>query len=205
MKLIAHRGYSLKYKDNSIEAIKSAIDKKFDGLELDIQPCKTGDLCVYHDLYIDDKFIRDMSLDEIRSKNIHTLEDIFDIISEVQVYLDIKGNDPQTPSLILNFFKYRSHKNITFCSFNRRLLKSLLPSMKKCTTFEMIPSGFQEFEVLTRDMQTVFVHWSCLDKYFIDYCKRCDIEIYTYTHKTQKDLEYICQYDVDGIITNGIY
>jgi len=35
MKLIAHRGYFLKYKDNSIEAIKSAIDKKFDGLEID--------------------------------------------------------------------------------------------------------------------------------------------------------------------------
>ena len=67
MKLIAHRGYSLKYKDNNIEAIKSAIDKKFDGLEIDIQPYKTGDLCVYHDLYID------MTLDEIRSKNIHTL------------------------------------------------------------------------------------------------------------------------------------
>jgi len=30
-----------------------------------------------------------------------------------------------------------------------------------------------------------------------------DIKVYTYTHKEDKELEYMYRYGVDGIITNG--
>ena len=46
MKCIAHRGYSIKYKDNSIEAIREAIHREYDGIEIDVQIC--GSVRVHH-------------------------------------------------------------------------------------------------------------------------------------------------------------
>ena len=54
MKCIAHRGYSIKYKDNSIEAIQEAINRDYDGVEIDVQLCGTGELVLHHDVYLDD-------------------------------------------------------------------------------------------------------------------------------------------------------
>ena len=47
MKCIAHRGYSLKYKDNSVQGIKEALFRGYDGVEIDIQLCDTGEIVVF--------------------------------------------------------------------------------------------------------------------------------------------------------------
>ena len=45
MKCIAHRGYSLTHIDNSIEAIREAVHREYDGVEIDIQLCGSGGDC----------------------------------------------------------------------------------------------------------------------------------------------------------------
>ena len=35
MRYIAHRGYSIRYRDNSIEGIREAIHREYDGVEID--------------------------------------------------------------------------------------------------------------------------------------------------------------------------
>ena len=53
---IAHRGYSYKYKDNSIEAFIGAIEEGFDMIELDIQLCKDDEIIIFHDTMIYSRF-----------------------------------------------------------------------------------------------------------------------------------------------------
>ena len=113
MKLIAHRGYSLKHRDNSLEAIQTAIELGYNGVEIDVQPCKSGELCLHHDLYLGDTFIRDMSEGDLRRADVCFLRDVIDLLKDVPVYLDIKGG----PETVVKFFKHRPHDNITFCSF----------------------------------------------------------------------------------------
>ena len=68
MKLkIAHRGY--KFKDNTIEAFENAIKNSFDMIELDIQLCKSGEIVIYHDIVINNQYILDITLDELRKFN----------------------------------------------------------------------------------------------------------------------------------------
>ena len=62
---IAHRGYSAKYKDNSIDAFIGAIEEGFDMIELDIQLCKGDEIVIFHDTMIHDKEIIDMTLTEL--------------------------------------------------------------------------------------------------------------------------------------------
>ena len=54
---IAHRGYTENYPDNSLHAFKEAIYHGFQMIEMDIQICKTREIVIYHDVFIDNKYI----------------------------------------------------------------------------------------------------------------------------------------------------
>jgi glycerophosphoryl diester phosphodiesterase len=206
MKYIAHRGYSLRYRDNSIQAIYEALERGYDGIEIDIQLCKSGEIVLFHDVYIEDGFIEDMTFDELKTKGVHSLKEVYDTLPSIRrttMFLDIKGNDPAIITALLLFYEHESLENVFFCSFNRKILYGLPERYKKGSTFE---TTFQqtEYETITHDLSAVVLHWTCLDHGFIAYCKSRGIQVFTYTHKEQKEIEYMKRYDVDGIITNGL-
>ena len=71
---IAHRGSSHKYGDNNMISFQKALEEGFDMIELDIQLCATGDIVIYHDTFIDNKYIENMKLKEIKHYNILLLD-----------------------------------------------------------------------------------------------------------------------------------
>ena len=79
MYIIAHRGDSDFHKDNTLAAFQSAIDKKFHIIELDIQLTLDNNIIVYHDTFIQDKLIRNITLSEVQKYDgdIITLNDFF--------------------------------------------------------------------------------------------------------------------------------
>lgn len=205
MKVIAHRGYSLQFRDNSKEAIKEAIHREYDGVEIDVQLCATGEIVLYHDVYLGNHFICDMSLDTLREHGVCTLQDIYDEIPSIEsvlVIIDIKGVDRTIAHELVKFYSSRSIEHVYFCSFNRKILYDLPRMFKLGSTFETTFNR-EEFRTITRGLSAVIVHWTCLDDEFIWYCKLHNIRVYTYTHKEDKELEYMYRYYVDGIITNG--
>ena len=205
MKCIAHRGYSLRYKDNSIEAIREAVHREYDGVEIDVQLCGTGELVLYHDVYIEDYFVGELSLQKLREMGVCSLRDVYEKIPEIrktQVFIDIKGNDLSVVRGLEIFYQEESTTRVTFCSFNRKIVYNLPRRFNKGSTFETTfdPS---EYDMVTRGLDVVVLHWTCLDHDFITYCRVAGIKVYTYTHKEDKELEYMYRYGVDGIITNG--
>ena len=205
MKCIAHRGYSLKYRDNSIEAIGEAIHREYDGVEIDVQLCATGELILYHDIYLNDQFVCDMSLRDLREHGVCTLKDVYEQVPGIRdtlIIIDVKGNDLSIVNALKEFYKDESINKIFFCSFNRKILYKLPKMFQRGTTFETTFHE-SEYERVTQDLQAVVLHWTCLDHEFISYCNIHNIKVYTYTHKEDKELEYMYRYGVDGIITNG--
>jgi glycerophosphoryl diester phosphodiesterase len=70
--IIAHRGGRKWAPENTLEAFKRSLEAGFDGIELDIQRCATGELLVFHDDELSRTTngvgrISDFSLDELRS------------------------------------------------------------------------------------------------------------------------------------------
>ena len=206
MKYIAHRGYSLKYRDNSVEAIREAVVRKYDGIELDVQLCASGELVLFHDVYVDNYFISELTLDELKEYDICSLKDVYHKIPEIKdvlILLDIKGNNIQIVKALVDFYKDTSSRNVTFCSFNRKIIYAFPDMFKKGSTFETTFTE-NEYDMITYNLTTVILHWTCLDHNFITYCRYKDIEVYTYTHKDDKEIEYMYRYNIDGIITNGL-
>ena len=181
MKCIAHRGYSIDRIDNSIDAIQEAVHRSYDGVEIDVQLCASGEIVLFHDVYVGEQFVSDLCLNELKQLGICSLQDVYDQIPDIST---------------------RPTRNVIFCSFNRKLIYNLPMEFQKGSTFETTFIN-DEYDMLTRGLTAVVLHWTCLDHHFISYCKMKDIKVYTYTHKEDKELEYMYRFNVDAIITNG--
>lgn len=71
MKLFAHRGYSARYPENTMEAFQKAYEKGFDGIETDVHMTKDGRLVLIHDETIDrtsngQGYIHDYTYEELK-------------------------------------------------------------------------------------------------------------------------------------------
>ena len=74
----AHRGASGSYPENTIPAFEEAIKMNSDGIELDIQLTKDGEMVVCHDETIDRTSngsgnIKDYTLEELRQFNFNKI------------------------------------------------------------------------------------------------------------------------------------
>ena len=206
MKCIAHRGYSIDRIDNSIDAIQEAVHRSYDGIEIDVQLCASGEIVLFHDVYVGEQFISDLCLNELKQLGICSLKDVYREIPEIKdvfILLDIKGNNIQIVKALVDFYKDKPSHNVTFCSFNRKILYAFPDMFQKGSTFETTFTE-NEYDMITHNLTAVILHWTCLDHNFISYCKSKDIKVYTYTHKEDKEIEYMYRYGVDGIITNGL-
>jgi len=54
MKIFAHRGFSGRYPQNTMLAFQKALESGCDGIELDVQLTKDGEVVIIHDEYLDD-------------------------------------------------------------------------------------------------------------------------------------------------------
>jgi glycerophosphoryl diester phosphodiesterase len=222
---IAHRGYSpaSKSRENTLFAFKNAVEHKFNMIELDVQHCKSDEIVIHHDTHIpyDGKLtpIIDISLDDLQRSNPylitlqHFIETI-DISKEMKLYIDIKGNTNTIiqPLIDLLYYNYSTFQNIILCSFNNNHLVEIERHNEDLTRENeyYINKGFiteniyllSELEILLKNKEYLITYWSMLDKDTINYCKKKNIKVFCYTAKSDDILDYIKQYDIDGIVSD---
>jgi len=212
---IAHRGYSYLEKDNTIAAIKSAIESEFDIIETDIQLCKSGEIIVYHDTFIDSNLISDLKFTQIIShdKSIITLHQLFELIdlNYMKLYLDLKG-DEKIVEVLLTFIKGNvfNLKNLYIGSFNRKHLELLKKNNLGLKLGFITENKFiyenscnsKELDILMEGIHFISVHWTMLENDLIKYCHSRNKLVFAYTLNTLKKINFFTKYDLDGIITN---
>lgn len=110
-KVIAHRGASGDYFENTMRAFKAAVADGADGIELDVQQTADGGLIVIHDDHLlrlagIDKKINELTLQEIQSVKVgrkrrlrtvfgHSIPALFDAVSfakeqQTTLYIELK-------------------------------------------------------------------------------------------------------------------
>ena len=209
---IAHRGYSDMYKDNSKEAFISSVENCFDMIELDIQLTKDKKIIIYHDIFLDDKLIKNLDYKEILDidKDILSLEEFFEIIdiSKIKIYLDIKGNVIDIVTILNNLIKENKFLyNIFIASFNLIIIHELYKINSK------LQLGFITESMYSKDiflkiidescLKFISFHWTMLEESVINFLHENNIMILSYTSKNKEILSFIDEFDIDGIITNG--
>ena len=205
---IAHRGYCTeKDNQNTLISFANAIHHDFNIIELDIQLCKTGEMIVYHDLFINNIAIKNINCDDLPT-HIPTLNDVFSNIdiSINPLYLDLKGEALLSEVLYKYLIKNHLHliDNIYIASFNTQHLNIFKNSTYDFNLGFITGNTFQENELIPilEKLNFICIHWTMLEKKMIDVCKNMCVKVFTYTCKTQCELSYILNYRIDGIVSD---
>lgn len=152
-KIIAHRGYSKKYPENTLICFKKAKELQVDGIEFDVHMTTDSKLVIHHDYYLKNtdkihELIFNESLEKLKKLNvgswfdetfkeekIPTLEEVFDAIGENMHYeIELKGFTIDFITRVVNMIKERKLLNkVEFTSPHIALLlrlKFLYPEVK---------------------------------------------------------------------------
>lgn len=129
--IIAHRGYSGKFPENSLEAFRQAILVKSDGIELDVHLNPSNQLIVAHDY----------------DENAILLTEVLELLTALNftgiLLIEIKGKQENIEEILSNLMKAQTWKfRYIYSSFSfksLKILKKLQPEIENSALFRPNP------------------------------------------------------------------
>jgi glycerophosphoryl diester phosphodiesterase len=228
MKIIAHRGASGEYPENSLVAFEQAIKQKADGIELDAQYHQaSGQFILMHDQYLKDNtgieyHFNELSLVQLQSKKFShkalcTLAEALHCINgRCLVNIEIKSATTEIAEMsLINSALFRlltkivndkifTWDDLIISSFNHPLLahiKSIEPAISIAALITGCPLTLaQQAQALNAVSVNPAIEF--INKKIIEDAHRRNIAVWVYTVDRPRDLEFCYQLGVDGIFTN---
>jgi len=211
MKIFAHRGASGYAPENTLAAIKKAIEMKADGIEIDIQLTKDGKIVVIHDWKVDRTttgrgFVYELDFDYIRSLDAgqwYTKDFIGEVVPTLEEVLDILPND-----MMLNIEIKDTARidNIIVSSFHHDKIKRLQELEPKLKLALLTDSEFIEIEkyLSTNGLKSYSYHpeINLISKEDVEILHKNGVKVFVWTVNKEEDLAYLVKLGVDGVITN---
>jgi glycerophosphoryl diester phosphodiesterase len=159
--LVAHRGASGYAPENTLPALRKAIELGANYLEIDVHQSKDNHVVAIHDFDVDRTTdgsgdVKDLTIDEIKELDagswfnpkfagtkIPTLQEVIDILNEnVKLIIEVKGGSEEYPGIeenIVSIVKQnRIESQVIFKSFNLEVLelfKKLAPEIPRLYVF----------------------------------------------------------------------
>ncbi len=229
MNVIAHRGYSGRYPENTMIAFQKAVEAGADGIEMDVQMTKDGHVVIIHDEAVDRTtdgvgFVGDYTLEELRKLNAAKLfpqvtdfaaiptfdeycawakeQDIFtniELKTSVHYYVGIEA------ATIEIMKKHDVMDKMYFSSFNHMsLVKTMELAPEIPVGALVLEEGLGNAGLYCKQFGFANYHpgYRDLNKETVDQCKENGIAINVWTVNDMGGLEQLAKWGCDGIITN---
>lgn len=220
MQIIAHRGASGDFPENTLLAIEQAIAQAADAIEIDLFAVD-GQLIVIHDHHLQrttngSGSIYDYSLEQLQQfdagqgQTIPTLWQVLQLLqpSSLWLNLELKGADTVKPLIAL---LQRAEQQLQFdcsrllvSSFNHHLLAELAllrPDIKLAALTASLPLQYAAF-ASELNAYAVNCDVSFISPAFVADAKARNLKVYVYTVDQADDIARLQHYGVDGIFTN---
>ncbi len=211
---IAHRGASAQAPENTLLAIKKALEMKAGMIEIDVHKCLTGEIIIFHDEKINGKKISLMPFSEIKKitleqkQKIPLLEEAIELINKKAILnIEIKGNNTaeKTVSIIQKYIsKGWSYKDFIITSFTHKDLRKIKSSDQKINTgliFRGIPFGHVWFAKKFR-CSAIISHRYYTTEWLVKRAHNNGMKIFVWTVNEEKEIKFFKDIKVDGIITD---
>lgn len=226
-KIFAHRGYSGKYPENTMIAFKKALECGVDGIELDIQLTKDGEVVIIHDETIDrtttgkgfvidytyeelEKFDASFKFKDLGFNKIPTLREYFQLVKDYDIVTNVElktgineylGIEEKVWELIK---EYNLEEKVIISSFNHfsvMRMKKIAPQLKYGFLSEdwIIDAGKYTH---SHGVQCYHPRFNNLVPNVIKELKKYNLEINTWTVNLEEDMKYLYSNNIDVIITN---
>lgn len=224
----AHRGASGYAPENTLEAFEKAIELKADGIELDVQLTKDGELVIIHDETVDRVsdgrgWVKDFTFEELRSLNVNkrfpeygnvqipSLEEVYQLVKQSSLVINVELKNgvifykELEEKVIELTSKYELQERVIYSSFNHysvMRLKKLEPSVKVGFLYE---DGYLNMPEYAAAHGVAALHpalYNLQYPNFIEECKTKNIKVRPWTVNEINEMKLLCEYGVDAIITN---
>lgn len=220
MKVIAHRGASGYALENSISAIKLALDMKVDFVEVDVRMTGDGRLVLIHDEkidrvtngsgYVSKLYFRSIKrFNLINGESIPTLEEVLELFkreyvnskSKLRIHVKKPGYERQVLDAIIS--KGLSEK--VRIVGRRPILRNFIAVMEeeKCELELGLTGHIQPLKV-ARELKVVEVSPKILPltRSYVENAHKFNIEVFTWPINDAKALAKAQKLGVDGVITD---
>lgn len=219
MLVFAHRGASGTEPENTLRAIKAALDVNCDGIEIDIFEADQT-LFVIHDRWLhrtttgsgqiyqhNTDYLR--SLDAGLGEKIPTLDEVLALVNgQCVLNIELKGvnNINLLFSSLDNALKNTAMtvKNILISSFNHPLLQTLHQQRPEFAIGALTASCPFDYAKFAKQLNAYSVHIDIdfINQAFVDDAHQRGLKVFVYTLDELEDIKAMKSLGVDGIFTN---
>jgi len=222
--VVAHRGASGYAPENTLSAMKKAIEMKAEMSELDVQETADGEIILLHDnttkrtgkkdlniweLNYDD--LKDIEVgewfsEEYKGEPIPTLKEVLDLVRDkMKLNIELKANKHEK-MLAERSLKVVTDNNfldqVIFTSFKFdevRKIRALNKEAKVGYIFGKLP---ENVDVFTEDVDLLSAHYKSVDAEFVKKAKSNGKEVHVWTVNEPEDMKRMIELGVEAIITN---
>lgn len=225
----AHRGASAYAPENTLPAFEKAVEMKADGIELDVQMTKDGELVVIHDERLervsDGKgYVKDYTYAELLKLNfnqkfpqygnvrIPTLEQVYLLIkpTDLTINVEIKTGEifyPEIEERVIDLTeRYGLSDRVIYSSFNHYTVRKVKELCPKAEVGMLYCDGMIDPVAYAREtVKADAIHPAFYNiKYpgVVKACKEDGIKIHVWTVNEETEMRELCEWQIDAMITN---
>lgn len=213
--IIAHRGFSARFLENTLAAFQGALDIGADMIELDLQLTRDGRLVVIHDATTtrvsrEKVRVRRTGLSRLQEVNLEgghqvpTLEEVLDLVGDgISLNLELKAKGTGT-ALARFLLKRGIPQGLLVSSYKAKEVEEfhrLLPQIPLARVYTRI-----SLEDLARDAKkghySVHVDHRHLGEKTIKGAHKLGLRVFTFTVDDPREMVEFFSLGIDGIFTN---
>lgn len=224
----AHRGASGYAPENTLVAFQKAIEMGADGIELDVQMTKDGQLVIIHDETVKrvsngKGWVKDYTYDDLKELNVNKkfpeygkvvipkLEEVYQLMqgTDLTVNVELKNSVVFYENLEERVLELTKRVGLwertIFSSFNHysvMKLKKLDPSVQTGFLYE---DGYLDMPEYAKKHDVTALHPALYNLQYPDFMKSCNekgIAVRTWTVNDMEVMRKLCKEGIDAIITN---
>lgn len=229
IKVWAHRGASGYAPENTLPSFQKAVEMGADGVELDIQLTKDGEIVVTHDEKIDrvadhKGWVKDYTLSELKKMDfavtnkdfdfvtIPTLEEVYDLLKPtgLTVNVEIKTGivfykDIEKKAIELTD-RMGMRDRVIYSSFNHYTLKKIKEIDPSIKTGMLYADGIIDAPKYGKEIVGVDAMHPALYNVqypgYIEECKKLGLDINAWTVNEKEYMQMLCKMGANAMITN---
>ena len=209
--VIAHRGWSGQYVENTMPAIRAALRLAVDFVEIDVHETRDGEVVVFHDYRLDRicgvrKRVRDATLAEMKRRNpgIPSLAEVLRACrGRARVLIEIKSATPHKVAAVIK--RCRMERGVIVFSLS-------IPVMK---AFAEVAPRVPRFGLIARNLKSSIANLKSVEVGGVGLGRRLvtsptivrdlhhqRLRVFVWTVNRRAEMRRLIAWGVDGLITN---
>lgn len=227
-KIFAHRGASAYAPENTVEAFALAMEQGADGIELDVQMTKDGQVVVIHDEIIDrvsdgTGAVRDYTLEELKKFHfsnhmenyenaaIPTLKEVLDLIKSSNMLLNIELKTgiywyPNLEEKTMELVKEAGMEDrVIYSSFNHYSIKKILELDSHAECAFLYSDVILNVDKYAKNAGVCGLHPAVYHLKMAEFLKEYQesgLKVRVWTVNKKEDMERFIKADLEAVITN---